>query len=85
MKKIIKSISLGVMGAAFIWALYGLILYLAFQAYGLQGLPNTSFFSSIIRDFVFPCVTAFSVAGIAGYGLSETQAGLTFVFLFILF
>jgi O-antigen/teichoic acid export membrane protein len=81
---IIFVINFGVIGAAFIWALYGLILYLAFQAYGLQGLPNTSFFSSIIRDFVFPCITAFSVAGIAGYSLNETQAGLTFVFLFIL-
>jgi len=81
---ILAVVYFGVMGAAFIWGLYGLILYVAYQAYGLQGLPNTGFFSSTVRDFVVPCVISFAVAGIAGYGLNEVSGQITFIFLFIL-
>ena len=43
---ILAVVYFGVMGAAYIWGLYGFILYVAFQFYGLQGLPNTGLFSS---------------------------------------
>ena len=74
----------GVMGAAFIWGLYGLILYVGCQAYGLRGLPNAGFFASTLRDFFFPCMVSFAVAGMAGYWLSAVSGKITFVFLFIL-
>ena len=78
---ILAVVYFGVMGAASIWGLYGFILYVAYQFYGLQGLPNTGLFSSILRDFIAPCIISFSVAGIAGFLLSEVSGKITFVFL----
>lgn len=74
----------GVMGAAFIWGLYGFFVYVAYQVYGLRGLPDTGIFSSILRNFVAPCIVSFASAGMAAYWLSEVSGKITFVFLFIL-
>lgn len=69
----------GVMGAAFCWGLYGLALYVAYQTYGLRGIPKAGLISSILRDFVAPCVVSLTVAGMAGYLLNEVEGKLAFV------
>jgi len=81
---ILAVVYFGVMGAAFIWGLYGLILYIGYQAYGLRGLPNAGFFSSMLRDFFVPCIISFVVAGMARYWLNAVSGEIKFVFLFIL-
>lgn len=70
-----------IMGAAFIWGLYGLILYVAYQAYGLRGIPKAKFFSSVLRDFVVPCAVSFAIASMAGYWLKEVDGKMVFVIL----
>ena len=80
---ILLSFYFGVIGAAFIWFLYGLILYVAYQTYGLVGLPNTELFKSILRDLIAPSVVSFAVAGIAGYLLNDLNNEILFVFLLI--
>ena len=72
-----------IMGAAYVWGLYGLILYVAYQVIGLRGLPGTAIFSSIMKNFVAPCLASFAVAGVAGYWLTEVRESITFVLLFI--
>ena len=81
---ILAVVFFGAMGAAFLWGIYGLILYIGHQTYGLRGLPNAGFFASTIRDFVVPCIISFAVAGMAGYWLSTVSGKITFIFLFIL-
>jgi O-antigen/teichoic acid export membrane protein len=60
-------INFGVMGAAFCWVLYGLILYSVYQFCGLRDLPLAGFFSSILHDFVAPCFVSFVIAGVSWY------------------
>jgi O-antigen/teichoic acid export membrane protein len=69
----------GVMGAPFIWALYGMILYIAYQAFGLRGLPNTGLFSSILRDFIVPCGVSVAIASIAAYWLNDVHGLVEFL------
>ncbi len=71
----------GVMGAAFCWGLYGLTQYIAYQAYGLRGIPKTSLIPSILRDFVVPCVVSLVVAGMAWYWLSGVKERMATVVL----
>lgn len=74
-------IQFNVMGAVFIWGLYGLFLYMVFQAYGLRGIHQEGLISSIIRDFIVPCLVSLAVAGMAGYWLSEVTGKIAFVVL----
>jgi O-antigen/teichoic acid export membrane protein len=74
-------IQFGVMGAVFIWGLYGLFQYMVFQAYGLRGIHQEGLISSILRDFVAPCLVSLAVAGMAGYWLSEVAGKIAFVVL----
>lgn len=76
---ILAVVQFGVMGAVFIWGLYGLIFYIAFQVYGLRGFSYAVFFSSVLRDFVAPCVVSLVVAGLAGHFLSDVTGQITFV------
>jgi O-antigen/teichoic acid export membrane protein len=69
----------GVMGAAFIWGLYGLILYFVYQKYALQGLPNAGLFLTILRDFVAPCGVSFVVAIVTACLLKEVEGRISFV------
>lgn len=71
----------GVMGAAFIWGVYGLILYVAYETCGLRSIPNASLRASMLRDFVAPCAVSFAVAGIAGPWLSAVGGTMKFVVL----
>ena len=68
----------GVMGAAYCWWLFGLVLYVSYRIYGLKGLSGADFFSSTLQDFGIPCVVSFSVAGIAGYWLAELEGKMAF-------
>ena len=70
-----------VMGAAYIYLLYCLILYVAHQFIGLRGLPDTEIFSSITSNFIAPCLMSFTVAGIAAYWLYGVSGKITFAFL----
>jgi len=69
----------GAMGAVFIWGLYGLTLYVAYQIYGLRGLPNAGVFPSMLRDFVAPCLASCAVAGGAWFWLSEVDGKMAFI------
>lgn len=76
---IVAVVNFGVMGAAFCWGLYGLILYVAYQTFGLRGIPKAGLISSILRDFVAPCVVSFAVAGMAGYLLNDVEVRMALV------
>lgn len=70
-------------GAACVWAIYGLFYYLGCQIIGLRGLPNTTVLSSVLENFIIPFLVAFSVAAISAYWLSEIKSNLLFVLLFL--
>ena len=76
---VVVVIESGVLGGAFIWALYGLILYIAYQKYGLREIHEARLFHSILRDFMGPFIVSLVVAGIASGLLSEVSGKLTFV------
>ena len=72
-------IQFGVMGAVFIWGLYGLVLYISFQVYGLREIHQVGFFSIMLRDFVAPGLASLAVASMAGYWLGAVSGKITFV------
>lgn len=74
----------GVMGAAFCWGLFGLILFFSYRIYGLHGLSKEGVFVSSLRDFAIPCATAFAVAGIIGHWLTTLESRMAFVVLLTL-
>lgn len=69
----------GVMGAVFCWGLYGLTQYTVYQVYGLHGIPNAGLISSILRDFIAPCVVSLVVACMVAYLLSKVEGNLILV------
>lgn len=69
----------GVMGAASIGAIYGLALYIAYQTYGLKGIPDVGLISSTLRDFIVPCLTSFAIAGIVWRWGGEVKGQMAFV------
>jgi O-antigen/teichoic acid export membrane protein len=69
----------GVIGAAYIWGLYGFILYIVYQVYGLRGIPGTGLVSSVLRDFVAPCLASFAVAGLVWHWGGEVESRIAFV------
>jgi O-antigen/teichoic acid export membrane protein len=81
---ILAVVYVGVLGAAFIWVIYGLSLYVWYQVYGLQGLPNVGLFSCMWRDFVVPFVISIVIVGIAGFWLSDVSGKITFIFAVVL-
>ena len=76
---IVAIVNFGVMGAAFCWGLYGLILYVAYQICGLHGLHQAGFISRTLRDFVAPCAVSFAVAGMARYLLNDAEGRVAFI------
>jgi len=78
---IVAVVRFGAMGAAFMWGLYGLTQYVVYQTFGLRGIPKVRILSSMLQDFINPCVTSFAVAGVAGYLLSRVESKIFFVFL----
>jgi len=69
----------GVIGAAYIWGGYGLILYIAYQLFGLRGIPGAGFILSVLRDFVAPGLASFSVAGMVWYWEAGVEGQIAFV------
>jgi len=72
----------GAIGAALCWGVYGLIIYIVYQIYGLQGIPKTGFFLSTFQDFFAPCASAFAVVAVGKYFLNS--AGETLIFILLL-
>ena len=72
-----------IIGAAYVWSIYGFFFYIGCQIIGLRGFPNTTIVSSILKNFVIPLLAAFSVAGISAYCLSEIKGNLIFISLFL--
>jgi O-antigen/teichoic acid export membrane protein len=70
-------------GAAYVWSIYGFFFYIGCQIIGLRGLPNTTIVSSILKNFIIPLLAAFSVAGISAYCLSEIKGNFIFILLFL--
>jgi O-antigen/teichoic acid export membrane protein len=54
----------GALGASFCWALYGLTLYVSYQAIGRRGLPGGNMLAATWRDFVLPAVASLAVAAL---------------------
>ena len=66
-------------GAASMWSVYGIVLYIGAQIFGLRGLPDTTIFSSILKNFITPFLVVFSVAGISAFWLTEIKGNLMFI------
>lgn len=69
----------GAMGAALIWGIYGLILYVAYQAYGLRKALDVDVLLSMLRDFVAPCAVSIVVVGTAWFWRGEVEGNIAFV------
>lgn len=69
----------GLVGAASISCLYGLIQFVAYQAYGLRGIPGAGLFSALARDFTPPCMASFAVAAIASRWLNQANGKMIFI------
>ncbi|MBI4934161.1 MAG: oligosaccharide flippase family protein [Actinobacteria bacterium] len=76
---VIAVVHFTVMGAAVCWGLYGLTLYVAYETWGLRGLPHARLVSSVLRDFVAPFIVSLGVGGAAGYLLGEVERRLAVV------
>ncbi len=68
-------------GAAYMWSFCGIVLYIGVQIFGLRGLPDTTIFSSILKNFITPFLVVFSIAGISAFWLTEIKGNLMFIFL----
>jgi len=69
------------MGAVFVWGLYGLVLYISFQVYGLREIHQVGFVSIMLRDFIAPGLASLAVASMAEYWLSAVSGKVIFVVL----
>jgi len=69
----------GVLGAASIWGIYGLILYIAYQTYALNGIHGVGVISSILRNFIVPCLASFTVTGMIWYWGSAVEGRIAFI------
>ena len=61
--------SSGPIGAALCWALFGIVTYVAYLAFGLKGLPGAGVADSMLRDFAAPAAASIAVAVVAGQAL----------------
>ena len=78
---ILAVVQFGVMGAVFVWGLYGLVLYISFQVYGLREIHQVGFVSIMLRDFIAPGLASLAVASMAEYWLSAVSGKVIFVVL----
>ena len=69
--------TLGPMGAALCWALFGLVTYLAYLRLGLKGLPGAGVIDSLLRDFAAPAAASIVVAIIARQALQTANSRVT--------
>ncbi len=70
-------------GAACVFSVYGIVLYVGYQITGLRGLPNTTIISSILKNFLIPLLVAFFIAGVSAYWLSDIKGNLIFISIFL--
>jgi O-antigen/teichoic acid export membrane protein len=63
----------GATGAAACWVLYGMATYVAYQCYGLPGLPDTNVLTSVASDFIAPALVSFGIAGIGWYWSAQAD------------
>ena len=68
-----------VMGGAYIWGLYGLILYVSYQVYGFQETTKIKLLLLAVKDFLVPCMASFVVAGAASLWLNNVEGKFVFV------
>lgn len=71
-------------GAALVWAIYGIILYLSYQFFGLRSFSYANLLLSTLKNFITPLVTGFLTSGVICYGLSFVNEPILFTFLGIL-
>lgn len=71
-------------GAALVWAIYGIILYLSYQFFGLRSFKDVNLLSSTLKNFITPLVMAFLTASVLCYGLRFVTEPILFTSLVIL-
>jgi O-antigen/teichoic acid export membrane protein len=78
---IVTVINFGVMGGAYIWGLYGLILYISCFSYGFPETPNLKKFLQMVKDFFVPGTVSFIFFGFASNWLNNLNGKVVFVIL----
>lgn len=68
----------GAMGAAYCWALYGFVTYVAYARLGFRGLPRTA--SWMLRDVVMPGAVACATAALTSFVWTPSEARVETVF-----
>jgi O-antigen/teichoic acid export membrane protein len=63
----------GALGASFCWALYGLTLYISYQAIGRHGLPDGNVLVATARDFMLPALASLVVAVVMLQGSQRVE------------
>ena len=71
----------GTVGAAGCWMVYGVIVYVAYQAFGLRGVVGAGFVTVVLRDFAVPAIVSVAVAAASAYWLAEVANKIAFVIL----
>ena len=71
----------GVIGAASIWGIYGLILYIAYETYALNVIDGVGVVSFFLRDFVAPCLASFAVTAMIWFWGHKTEEQINFILL----
>lgn len=80
---VVSVMHFGSMGAAFIWGLYGLMLFVAYQMLEQQGRPIREMYLSMHRSFVIPCLVSFIVSSLIWHLNSEGYGKLQFIALLV--
>lgn len=81
---ILAILNLGILGAAYCWALYGIILFVSYQYCGLRRLPGTGLFGATLKNFMGICLASWAIASIGAYWLRDIQGKFIFVTLLFL-
>lgn len=68
--------SFGVMGGAFCWVVYGLALYIFYQVCAFRELSALGSYSTMLKNFVFPCIGSVLVTAIIWYFSTEVEGAI---------
>lgn len=76
---VLAILNFGILGAALCWALYGLILFIAYQYCGLKRLFVRGLFGATLKNFTMICLSSWVMASMARYWLTGISGRFIFV------
>lgn len=76
---ILAILNFGILGAALCWALYGMILFVAYQYCGLKRLLARGIFGGTLKNFALICLSSWAMASMASYWLDGISGRFIFV------